>query len=53
MPGPQITIEEYLDQLPPSAEVRRKLAENLREARLLRKVLAISEQREKVGEVRS
>lgn len=53
MSGPANKLDEYIERLPPSADVRRKIAENLREAKLLRQVLKLSEQREKVEEVRS
>jgi len=52
MLGPS-QLEEYIERLPSSTEVRRKIAENLREGKLLRQVLKMAEQREKVEEVRS
>lgn len=48
----QPKLAEYLSRLPSSSEVRRKLAENLREAQLLRRVLKLAEDRERVEEVR-
>ena len=53
MSGVPKQLDKYIEQIPPSAEVRRKIAENLREAKLLRQLLKISEQRERVEEVRS
>ena len=53
MPDSVNLLDEYIERLPSSAEVRQKIAENLREAKLLRQVLKMSEQREKVEEVRS
>jgi len=48
----RLKLDEYLDRLPSSSEVRRKIAENLREAKLLRRVLKLAEDRERVSEVR-
>lgn len=53
MSGSTNQLDEYIERLPSPAEVRRKIAENLREAKLPRRVLKMSEQREKVEEVRS
>jgi len=47
----QGNITQFLNDLPAPDEVRRRLTENLREARLLRQILKLSEQREKVREV--
>jgi hypothetical protein len=44
-------LKQYLETLPASKEIRDRLCENLREARLLRQLLKLAEQREKVREV--
>jgi hypothetical protein len=44
-------VESFLERLPTAADVRREIARNLREGRLLRQVLKLAEQREKVEEV--
>ena len=46
-------LDRYLDRLPKIPEIRNRLSENLREARLLRQLLKIAEQRRKVEEARS
>ena len=46
-------VDEYIDNLPKPAEIRLKLCENYRQANLLRRLLKLSEQREKVKEVSS
>jgi hypothetical protein len=51
MPKSPIALAGFLDQIPPSDEVRRQLAENLRQTKLLRQVLRIAEQHESVREV--
>ncbi len=43
-------LTKYLDQLPEPQEIRDRLSANLRENRLLRQLLKLSEQREKVRE---
>ncbi len=42
-------LSEFIDRIPPPRRIRDRLAENLRENRLLRQLLRMSEQREKVG----
>jgi hypothetical protein len=51
MPKPPSSLTGFLERVPPSDEVRRQLAENLRQTKLLRQVLRIAEQRECVQEV--
>jgi|ETNvirnome_2_300_1030623.scaffolds.fasta_scaffold53590_1 hypothetical protein len=46
-------IEALLDRLPDRDQIRNRLSENLREAKLLRQLLKIAEQREKVEEAQS
>lgn len=38
--------QDYLERLPPVPELRRQLAANLQEGKLLRKLLRVAEQRE-------
>jgi len=45
-------LEAFLARIPDPNEVRRRIAENLNERQLLRHVLKLAEQREKVHEVR-
>jgi hypothetical protein len=45
------TLGEFLDKVPSSGEVRRRIAENIREGKLLRQLLRIADQRESVQEV--
>lgn len=44
--------DELVARLPSSIEVRRRLGENLREARLLRQLLKLAEQKQKVEEAK-
>lgn len=46
------TVDAFVERLPRPEEIRRKLSANYREARLLRQILKIAEQREKVEEVK-
>jgi len=46
-------IEEILDKLPQRDQIRDRLSENLREAKLLRQLLKLAEQREHVEEAQS
>ncbi|MBN2291805.1 MAG: hypothetical protein JXM70_05230 [Pirellulales bacterium] len=45
------TIDEFVERIPKPEEIRQRLSANLREARLLRQILKMAEQREKVAEV--
>ena len=45
------TADEYIDRIPSSDEIKRRLVHNLREAKLLRQLLKLAEQREKVEEI--
>lgn len=49
----QERLSEYIKRLPAPKEIRDRLSENLREARLLRQLLKIAEQRRKVEEATS
>ena len=44
------TLEEFLARIPTLEELRRRLAANLEEGKLLRKLIRIAEQRERVEE---
>jgi hypothetical protein len=44
-------IDNFLEQVPSSEEIRRRIAENLRQAKLLRQMLRFAEQRESVVEI--
>jgi len=46
------SLEAYLTELPTSADVRRRIAENLRERNLLRQVLRLTEKKERLDEIR-
>lgn len=46
----QDKLDQYIERLPPPKEIRDRLSRNLREARLLRTLLKISEQRQRVRE---
>ena len=46
-------IEDILVKLPQRDQIRNRLSENLREAKLLRQLLKLAEQREKVEEAQS
>ncbi|MCL4855639.1 MAG: hypothetical protein KJZ78_30095 [Bryobacteraceae bacterium] len=41
-------VQDYLDRLPSVADLRLRLAANLEEAKLLRKLLRVAEQREEL-----
>jgi len=43
-------LHQYIESLPTPKEIRNRLCENLREARLLRQLLKLAEQHEKVRE---
>jgi len=47
MPESSTSLTSFLDNVPPSDEVRRQIAENAQQAKLLRQVLRLSEQRER------
>lgn len=49
---PQHSVREYLDRLPRVDDLRRELAANLREARLLRRLLKLSQQQAGIEEAR-
>ena len=49
----QVKLDEYIERLPPPKAIRERLSENLREARLLRQLLKLAEQRQRVEEVAS
>jgi hypothetical protein len=51
MPESDSTLAEFLDKVPQSDEIRRRITENLRQGKLLRQLLRIAEQRQKVEEV--
>jgi hypothetical protein len=44
-------VETFLERIPPATKVRECLAHNLREARLLRQILKLAEQQEKVRQI--
>jgi hypothetical protein len=44
-------VEGYLTNLPRTEEIRRQIAKNIRERQLLRQLLKLSEQRERVAAV--
>ncbi len=46
----QDRLADYIERMPPPGEIRHRLCENLREARLLRQLLRLSEQRQKTKE---
>lgn len=50
MPQAQ-SIEGYLQSLPSMEEIRRRITENARERRLLRQLLKLRDQRDRVQEV--
>ena len=50
--GQDITLAEYLERLPRREELRSRLAQNIEENKLLRKLLKLSEQRDKAEESR-
>jgi hypothetical protein len=45
-------VDRYVEALPGSRQIRERLSVNLREQRLLKQLLKLAEQREKVQEVR-
>ena len=45
------SIDTFVERIPKPEEIRRRLSANIREARMLRQILKIAEQREKVAEV--
>ena len=49
----ETSLTEYLRRLPKPDDLRSKLARNIEENRLLRKLLRLSEQRQKVEEARA
>ncbi len=51
MPESSTLLAGFLDGVPPSDEVRRQIAENAQQGKLLRRLLRLSEQRERVQEV--
>ena len=53
MPEQNDKLETFLDKVPKPDEIRRKLCENLRQTKLLRQLLRIAEQRQRVEEVSS
>ena len=46
-------VDGFVRQIPDPPEIRERIAENLRERQLLRQLLKLSEQRQKVREVSS
>lgn len=44
------TIKGFVEQIPKPAEIRERIAENLRERQVLRQLLKLSEQQEKMRE---
>lgn len=46
------SIDRYVQSLPEPQQIRERLSENLREQRLLKQLLKLAEQREKVAEAR-
>lgn len=54
MPEPNSSpLTEFLDKVPAPDEIRREITENLRKGKLLRQLLKLAEQRERVEEVSS
>jgi hypothetical protein len=53
MPETQADLSQYLDKVPKPDEIRRQLTANLRQAKLLRQLLRIAEQRQAIEEVSS
>jgi hypothetical protein len=51
MADDQVKLDQYLERLPPPNEIRDRLCRNFREAKLLRQLLKLSEQRQRVREV--
>ena len=46
-------LARYLERLPEPKAIRNRLSENVREARLLRQLLKLAEQRDRVLEARN
>jgi hypothetical protein len=53
MPETKVDLSQYLEKVPKPDEIRRQLTANLRQAKLLRQLLRIAEQRQAVEEVSS
>ena len=51
MPESSTDLSKFIEKVPKPEEIRRELTANLREAKLLRQLLRISEQRQQVEEV--
>ncbi len=49
---PLDSVDRYVESLPPPQQIRERLSLNLREQRLLKQLLKLAEQRQKVEEVR-
>lgn len=49
----QPQLHEYIERIPPPKEIRDRLTRNFREAKLLRQLLKIAEQKREVEEVAS
>ena len=45
------SVDQYIKSLPPAEELRQKLARNLRERDLIKKLLKIAEQKERIKAV--
>ena len=50
MSNQKTTVDDFVEKIPSAQEVRRRLSQNLQEARLLRQLLRIALQREKAAE---
>ena len=46
------TVEQFVKRLPTPVEIKARLSENIRENRLLKQILKLSEQRGKLEEAR-
>ena len=53
MPKVDTDLGQYLEKVPKPDEIRRKLTANVRETKLLRQLLRIAEQRQRVEEATS
>jgi hypothetical protein len=53
MPDSNTDLTEFLAKVPKPDEIRRKLCETVRQEKLLKQLLRISEQRQRVEEVSS
>ena len=49
----QSQLDDYLSKIPPPAEIKERLEKKLEETSVLRQLLRLSQQREKVKEGRS